>query len=429
MKLGSIVLVSFLALVGCGPASGAGSDDPGPGRRGSGGAGSGGQGSSNGGSLATGGDGAGGGESGAGGSETVGGSIGMVVIDVQETFVSYAANADIGAIIDREKSDFQLAAQTNLPFFITFEDSMQGDHALHAPLQPVLPPQAQKFIKTTFDATGQPNFREALKQSGLSHLVVMGSETDVCVMQTVLGLRKLGFTVLLQKDAAFTSEPNTSPAVRRMEQAGAIMVDAAQVAGFIADPSALPKGKDVPVVQMDPLHMGVVLNDFGDASVAASADPSSTQKSARLRELLMVAEWFERPVYVVNGGSTLPQSFASYYHGQLYPLTAVQADVSQLVFAGTDGSLADAITSTQGSHQVFVMEDALLALDSPDAQTTLLAPFYAAGIVPTTYKSFYYDMTKSVDPAGWPSQVWVQRFDPYFDMTSAPEDLPPMPPS
>ena len=75
------------------------------------------------------------------------------------------------------------------------------------------------------------------------------------------------------------------------------------------------------------------------------------------------------------------------------------------------------------------MEDALLATGAQGDQQQLLQPFFAAGLVPTTYKSFSSEMTQSVDLAEWPSQEWVERFDEFYPITSAPEDLPPMPPS
>lgn len=357
-------------------------------------------------------------------------SVGIVVIDVQRTFVTHAATPDMPGIIDRTKAALQLAEAKNLPTFITFEDSKQGDHALDAALQPVVPDHAQDFIKTTFAATGLPSFADAVTKSGLTHLVVMGAETDVCVLQTVLGLRKMGFTVLLQKDAVFTSEPHTSPAVRRMQQAGTLLVDQAAVAAYVAKPEDLPAAPNAVVRIVEPLHMGVVLNSFTNASVGGNADPLKTQKSARLRELLMVSEWFSLPVYVADVGAGLPSAFAQYYQGQLRPMSQIAQDssVTQLVFAGADGAVAGSMSTWLQSKDVFVMEDALLAEGSADAQKTLLQPLFDQGLVPTTYKSFYYDMTKSVDLSQWPSQSWLDNFDKYYNMTQAPEDLPPMPP-
>jgi hypothetical protein len=247
-------------------------------------------------------------------------------------------------------------------------------------------------------------------------VVVLGAETDVCVLQTVLGLRALGFTVLLQSDAVFTEETNTPPAFRRMQQAGAVLVDLAAVNAFAADPSTLPAAVDVAVAITRPLELGVVLNAFTDAALAANDDPLTTQKSARLRELLLVSEWFSLPVYA---DAPLPSQYAQYYQGTLRPLAQIDTDanVEQLVFAGTDGGLATALAVHASSHEIFLMEDALLGQTITDT-----------AIVPTTYKAFYYDMTKSVDLGQWPSQEWVQKFDEYYWITQAPEDLPSMPP-
>jgi hypothetical protein len=208
-----------------------------------------------------------------------------------------------------------------------------------------------------------------------------------------------------------------------------LLVDQAAVATYVADAATLPKGNYATVTITEPLKLGVVLNAFTSASVSGSADPLKTQKSARLRELLLVSEWFELPVYVDNPSAGLPSSLASYFQGELRPVSQIQQDssVTQLVFAGTDSNVDDAIAARSGTHDVFVMEDALLASGSPAALKQMLAPLFEAGLVPTTYKAFYYDMTKSVDTAEWPSQTWVQKFEEYYWITAAPEDLPPIP--
>jgi nicotinamidase-related amidase len=415
------ILSGCLTLAACSPTSPG--ETPGAGS----GAGSGAGGYSGGGAGA----GAGIAGEGNGGSAAGDRAVGIVVVDVQEAFVSIAANPDMGGVIERAKSTFDLAANRNVPFFITFEGSQQGDHALHAPLEPHLPPQALDFVKTTFDATGLPSFSEAIAQSGLSHLVVLGAETDVCVMQTALGLRQQGFDVLLEQDTVFSSEPNSSPAVRRMRQAGVTLVNQAEIADFVENPSSLPSSDAAVVGRIQPLGIGVVLNAFTDASITASADPLATQKSARLRELLLVSEWFELPVYVADPGAGLPAAYTSYFLNALRPISQIGQDegIGQLVIAGTDAGLAGALSGWIGGYTLFVMEDGLLSPSTPAALTEALEPFFDAGLVPITYKSFYYEMTRSVDLGQWPSTSWVSRFDEYFDITQAPEDLPPMPPS
>lgn len=357
--------------------------------------------------------------------------LGVVVIDVQETFVDGASNPDMPQVLARTGALFSQAAAHAVPFFITFEASQSGDHALHAPLVPVLPVDAQDFIKTTFAATGLPSFASAVQGSGVTHVVVVGAETDVCVMQTVLGLRRMGLTVLLERDAVFSEETNTSPALQRMEQAGVVLVDEAQVSAFIADPMQLPTGLEAPVRIVAPLEIGVVLNGLTSAAISASGDAYKTQKLARLRELLLVSEWFGLPVYVDDASAGLPAELEDYFWGELRPAAQIAGDmtVTQLVFAGSDGGVGSAMAGQQGTHDVFVMEDALLAQGTTADQAALLAPLVEQGVVPTTYKSFWYEMTRSVEPAEWPSSSWVDKMEEYYPITQAPEDLPPIGPN
>ncbi len=418
MRFGCLIVASWFLASACGPASQSNrSQSSPPSERDSGGR------------DAGGGGGGGGGGSSNDGAPVTQGSVGIVVIDVQEAFVDTAKNPDVPGIVARTKNTLELAGAEGLPLFITYEASQSGDHALHAPLTPVVPPQAQSFIKTTFAATGLPQFAQAVQESGLTHLVVLGAETDVCVMQTVLGLRRMGLTVMLEKDAVLSSETNPSPALRRMQQAGTLLVDESEVAGYAGQPSTLPPSSDADVRVLRPLHVGVVLNDFTDAALAQSSDPLVAQKEARLRELLLVSEWFDLPVYVSDGALALPQAYASLFHGPLRPMSQIGQDsgVEQLVFAGTDGGLPSAISSRMDSHETFVVEDALFSLAAPGAQAQMLAPLFADGLVPTTYKSFYYEMTQSVEVSQWPSQSWIAKFDEYYWITQAPEDLPPMP--
>ncbi|MEJ7727648.1 MAG: isochorismatase family protein [Polyangiaceae bacterium] len=348
-------------------------------------------------------------------------------MDVQEAFVDTSATPDMAGVIERTGTVFQLAGQHALPFLVSYEASQTGDHALHAPLVPSLPAQAEKFTKTTFAATGQPGFAAAAQGHTVTHYALLGAETDVCVLQTVLGLRELGLDVLLQTDAVFSEETHTSPALRRMQQAGVRLVTLDDVVGFAAAPETLPAHAIQAVTRVRPLEMGVVLNAFGSGA-DLDGDPLDPQKTARLKELLLISEWFELPVFVADPAAGLPAELADNYWGTLLPLSAISTSaVTQLTVAGTDAGIDGALGAWMDGRQVFVMEDALLTTGSPGAQETALAAFYEQGLVPTTYKTFWYEMTQSVDTAQWPSSTWTAKIDEYWDITQAPEDLPSIP--
>ena len=354
-------------------------------------------------------------------------SVGIVAIDIQETFVQSAANADIAQILAGAKTVFELAGSHGTPFLITYEDSKTASgYTLPASLQPAMPAGAREFIKTTFAATGQQYFAFAVRDLGLTHAIVLGAETDVCVLQTVLGLRTMGLAVVLLTDTVFSSEPHVAPAVRRMQQAGVVMGQRAQVQGHLESPSGLAPAPQVPVRLVNPLGVVAVLNHFDDAGVNASADPRKQAKQARFKELLLVSEWFDIPLY--GTGTTLPAAFQGVLttnHVRPLASLATEAAGKQVVVAGTDQDVVALIAGLRSSHEIFVMEDALLTAGSAD-QTALLEGLYQAGDVPITYKAFYYEMTGSIDPGQWPSQAWVDRYDVYYNKTSAPEDLPPM---
>jgi nicotinamidase-related amidase len=59
----------------------------------------------------------------------------------------------------------------------------------------------------------------------------MGFETDVCVLQSAIGLRDAGFRVAVVADASYTQTARQQEAgLRRMEQAGVEIVHAKGVA-------------------------------------------------------------------------------------------------------------------------------------------------------------------------------------------------------
>ena len=76
-----------------------------------------------------------------------------------------------------------------------------------------------------YNALDAPNVLEAVKKLGRKRLAIAGISTDGCVIQTVLGALRLGYTVAIVEDATagLTREAHDI-SVRRMVQAGAIPV-------------------------------------------------------------------------------------------------------------------------------------------------------------------------------------------------------------
>ena len=78
--------------------------------------------------------------------------------------------------------------------------------------------------KITFSCWREPAFREAVGALGAKQVIVFGTETHICVQQTVLDMLEAGFEVYLIADCVgsrFDTDRDT--AIRRMEKAGAVI--------------------------------------------------------------------------------------------------------------------------------------------------------------------------------------------------------------
>jgi nicotinamidase-related amidase len=151
--------------------------------------------------------------------------MGVILIDVQPFFWEFAFenNEEVkNAVMIRLEHLLMLADWFELPIITTFEHPTDRNGKLPDELERVFPERGQQFTKRTYDLTSEPDIREAIEKMGVKQLAVAGAETDVCVMQSTLGLLEMGYEVFLLEDCLFTTEPYPGFALRRLYQAGAV---------------------------------------------------------------------------------------------------------------------------------------------------------------------------------------------------------------
>jgi nicotinamidase-related amidase len=146
----------------------------------------------------------------------------IVVIDVQSYFLEGWMAGESEPLLARLEFLFALATVYDLPLLATFEQPVEKKGWLPERLEPFFPAHGQRHTKRTFNCCGESSIAAAIGALGRSQIALAGGETDVCVLQSVLGLIELGKQVILLEDALFSSEPRVGPAIRRMEGAGAI---------------------------------------------------------------------------------------------------------------------------------------------------------------------------------------------------------------
>ena len=151
--------------------------------------------------------------------------LGILLIDAQPLFWGYAFPDGGGqkeAIMVRLEHLLMLADWMEIPVITTFEDPVSKNGELPERLEKVFPVDGQRFTKKTYNCTLERTIRQAIARLPGKQIAIAGAETDVCVLQSVLGLVGMGYQVFILEDCLFTSEPHPGPALRRMYQSGAI---------------------------------------------------------------------------------------------------------------------------------------------------------------------------------------------------------------
>ena len=149
-------------------------------------------------------------------------NVAVLVIDVQPYFLEGWMAGATEPLLARLEFLLGTARVHRLPVLATFEIPVETKGWLPERLERLFPPEGQRLVKDSFGCCGETPIHAAIAATGRECIAVAGGETDVCVLQSVLGILGMGKRVMLLEDALFSSEPNVGPAIRRMEAAGAI---------------------------------------------------------------------------------------------------------------------------------------------------------------------------------------------------------------
>ena len=107
---------------------------------------------------------------------------------------------------------------------VTLERPVDYKGSLPKGIKAQLGDQAKLFEKDFFDLTKEKKIRDHLDRLKRKQVVVAGCETDVCVLQSCLGLLDLGYEVYVVEDLVFSSARNVDSAIARMKAAGAVFL-------------------------------------------------------------------------------------------------------------------------------------------------------------------------------------------------------------
>jgi nicotinamidase-related amidase len=145
------------------------------------------------------------------------------IIDVQEFFLAQL-DAEARGKIEKNLVNFaRLLGYFRIPIVATLERPVAGKGSLPDALAAQLT-EAKLFEKDFFDLTQEETIRDVVAQLGKKQMIVAGCETDVCMLQSCLGLIDLGYEVFVVEDLIFSSAPDVEAALARMHAAGAVFL-------------------------------------------------------------------------------------------------------------------------------------------------------------------------------------------------------------
>ena len=146
------------------------------------------------------------------------------IIDYQDCFLEQLEPRSRARLGRNMASFARLLAYLRIPTIVTLERPVDRKGAVPPRFKATLGSATKVFEKGFFDLTKEKPIRTYLKGLKKKQIVVAGCETDVCVLQSCLGLLDLGFDVFAVEELLFSSTSRTDAAVERLKNAGVIFV-------------------------------------------------------------------------------------------------------------------------------------------------------------------------------------------------------------
>ncbi|MCK5834892.1 MAG: isochorismatase family protein, partial [Lentisphaeria bacterium] len=144
----------------------------------------------------------------------------LIVVDIQERLIKAM---DENRYQHKMVTTVKIASALGIPTVVT-EQYPRGLGETILEIKEALPAETQTFEKTTFPCWGAEGFKSAVDHIGNKTLIVIGMESHVCVLQTVLEALEEGYEVLIPVDCVCSrNELDKKYALKEMQQAGATL--------------------------------------------------------------------------------------------------------------------------------------------------------------------------------------------------------------
>lgn len=144
------------------------------------------------------------------------------IIDLQGFFLSQVDKRLRSRIKTNVGNLVRLLNYFQIPIVVTLERPVDFKGSLLKEIGKHLGDRAHTFEKDFFDLCKDEQIKSHFARLKKRQVIVAGCETDVCVLQSCLGLLGLGYEVFVLEDLIFSSSRNTDAAIARMRSEGVV---------------------------------------------------------------------------------------------------------------------------------------------------------------------------------------------------------------
>ena len=147
----------------------------------------------------------------------------LVVIDVQDKFLKRLDETVADQVVERVCWLVQVSNWLDIPIVVTAEeiDSMGPTNDRIRSYLPAATPDLNKLV---FGLAGQSDILEKVRGTARKTAVLVGLETDVCVLQSAIGLAEEGFRVAVLTDACASPQTGHENGLDRLRDSGITLV-------------------------------------------------------------------------------------------------------------------------------------------------------------------------------------------------------------
>jgi nicotinamidase-related amidase len=144
----------------------------------------------------------------------------LVVIDIQDHFLIKYDDTVGKQLVEKVVWLLKIAGRLNVPVVAMAEDIDNAGN-LARDILDALPEDVKVHNKNAFGLAGNTDILADVETARRKTAILVGTETDVCVAQSALGLIECGYQVVVLKDAVATTPGDEETGLNRMRDAGA----------------------------------------------------------------------------------------------------------------------------------------------------------------------------------------------------------------